>query len=301
MIKALLLDLGGTLMVDGEILPGVPQALRVIEEFKIEDGGPLVTCLVSDFEMPEPRTPEAIDAAFKAYLKILDGVDLTHFFEPVDERITLSTHAGVNKPARIVFEMALQRAKVDASLEEALFITEDASHVAASRKLGMAALQFGVDFVDWADAPLLIAHRLEAGANHQANHFRALKLALASSHDVQLESLDTTSGDTVRGRARGWVRLDEPELASLKGVHVEMPVGVTCQVNQKGQLQNVRIIAPPKGDLKEAVHSVQSLVSNRQLAEGTGKSGSSPVIPTHRIETGPDGRRYLRRRRFSAM
>src|ERR1044072_1704624 len=107
MIRVLLLDLGGTLMVDGAVLPGVPEALRAIEEFKIADGKLLVTCLVSDFEMPIPRTQVAIDAAFRAYLDILEGVNLAHFFEPVDERITLSTHAGVTKPARIVFELAL--------------------------------------------------------------------------------------------------------------------------------------------------------------------------------------------------
>jgi hypothetical protein len=128
-----------------------------------------------------------------------------------------------------------------------------------------------------------------------------LKLALTAHHDVKLDSINAISGDTVRGRARGWVRLDQPELASLKGLHVEMPVDVQCEVDRKGRLKNVRVVAPPKQDLQEAVQSVQALVSNKQLADESGKSAASPVVPTHRIETAPDGRRYLRRRRFSAM
>src|SRR5262249_44730540 len=131
MIKALLLDLGGTLEVDDRVLPGVPEALSAFQRFQATDGKPLVMCLVSDFTMPMPRTPQAIDAAFEDYLRILDRFDLRRFFEPVTERVTLSTHAGVLKPARLIFETALKRAKLDATIEEALFITEDADHIHA--------------------------------------------------------------------------------------------------------------------------------------------------------------------------
>ena len=99
MIKALLLDLGGTLIDSSEqVFPGVQDALTVLEAFETEDHQPLVTCLVSDFTMPEPRTTEAIAAAFADYLKILDKTGLRSFFEPVDERVTLSTHVGVRNP-----------------------------------------------------------------------------------------------------------------------------------------------------------------------------------------------------------
>src|SRR5437588_10900150 len=163
MIRALLLDLGATL-IDSEnrVFPGVKDALGVLQTFKTEDHQPLVLGVVSDFTMPEPRTAAAIAAAFADYLEVLDKTGLRGFFEPVDERVTLSTLVGVKKPAAAVVEAALKRAKVDAPITEAMFITEEAGHVAACRKLGMTALQFGKDFKDWSAAPMLIAQKIGA-------------------------------------------------------------------------------------------------------------------------------------------
>src|SRR5262249_30822750 len=153
MIKALLLDLGGTLIDSNDgVYPGVQDSLGVLETFETEEHKPLVMCLVSDYTMPESRTPTAIAAAFADYLKTLDRTGLRSFFEPVDERVTLSTQVGVNKPAAAVFEAALKRAKVDGRLTEALFITENSCHIAACQKLGMTTLQFGVDFNTWSTA-----------------------------------------------------------------------------------------------------------------------------------------------------
>jgi FMN phosphatase YigB (HAD superfamily) len=161
MIRVLLLDLGETLVDAADRpFPGVPEALAAVRKFKAANGKPLLCCLVSDFTMPHPRTAKAIDAAFKEYVKILDGVGLTRFFKPVGRRVTLSTHAGVFKPDRRVFETALRRARSGAGLSECLFITENKAHVKACRKLGMDALQFGKDFKNWADAPPLIAGRI---------------------------------------------------------------------------------------------------------------------------------------------
>jgi FMN phosphatase YigB (HAD superfamily) len=71
MIKALLLDLGGTLIDSSEqVFPGVQDALTVLEAFETADHQPLVTCLVSDFTMPEPRTTEATRGGISDYLKI---------------------------------------------------------------------------------------------------------------------------------------------------------------------------------------------------------------------------------------
>src|SRR5215475_4865876 len=119
MIKALLLDLGGTLIdAQEKVFPGVLDALRVIETFETAEHKPLVVCLVSDFTMPEPRTEAAIAAAFADYLKILDRTGLRSLFEPVDERVTLSTQVGMRKPAAALFQAALTRAKVDGALTE---------------------------------------------------------------------------------------------------------------------------------------------------------------------------------------
>ena len=168
MIKALLLDLGDTLYDTAakKPYPGVEDALAKLKALKAADHKPLVMCLVSDYTMPEPRTPEAIAATFAEYLGVLDGTHLRGFFEPVDERVTLSTHAGVRKPAAEVFETALKRAKFHGSLRDTLFITENAGHIRVCRdQLHMKTLQFGLDFTSWSDATKLISKNLGAAGH----------------------------------------------------------------------------------------------------------------------------------------
>lgn len=166
MIRALLLDLGDTLIDSrngDKVFPGVEDALDALQKFEAEDHTPLVLCLVSDFEVPGPRTEAAIAAAFADYLEILDRAGLRPYFEPVDERVTLSIQVGFTKPAAAVFEAALRRARIDAPLTEALFITEHAGHIDACRsKLHMKALQFGKDFTTWSAAPPLIEKTIAA-------------------------------------------------------------------------------------------------------------------------------------------
>jgi FMN phosphatase YigB (HAD superfamily) len=167
MIRALLLDLGNTLIGPDLIaFPGVKEALSALEKLQTQDHHkPLVMCLVSDHPtpMPDPITPAAVDTAFEEYLGILEGAGLRKFFEPVEERVTLSIHAGAKKPAAVVFETALKRARIDGPITDTLFITEDAGHVDACRKkLHMTALQFGEDFKAWSAAPMLIAQLVGA-------------------------------------------------------------------------------------------------------------------------------------------
>jgi hypothetical protein len=297
MIRALLLDLGGTLMVEGIVLPGVPDALRVLQTLESADAKPLIMCLVSDYAMPEPRTPQAIESVFQEYLAVIERANLRQFFEPVEERVTLSTHAGVMKPDRRVFEMALKRAELKASIEEALFITEDAGHVTACRNMGMTALQFGVDFDDWTNAPLLVARTIDSSGI--TNVGAALKQVLAADHDVRLDEVESISGGGVRGKGRSWVKLDAPELGSLRGVHVELPVDVEAKIGSAGGLTDVRVTPSPEY-LAEAVQNVQTLVSNQQVSEAAA-TANSPVVPTHTVETDDKGRRLLRRRRFTAF
>ncbi|WP_035965432.1 hypothetical protein [Bradyrhizobium sp. YR681] len=164
-IKALLLDLGDTLYDTAakKPFPGVEDALARLKALKAANRKPLVMCLASDYTMPEPRTPEAIAAAFVEYLGVLDGTHLRRFFEPVDERVTLSTHAGVRKPAAKAFRTALKRAGIRATLRDTLFITENAEHIRVCRdELHMKTLQFGLDFTSWSDAPKLILQKIRA-------------------------------------------------------------------------------------------------------------------------------------------
>jgi hypothetical protein len=297
MIKTLLLDLGGTLEVADKVLPGVPEALSALQKFQTADGKPLVMCLVSDFTMPEPRTPQAVEAAFNEYLAILDRLNLRRFFEPVAERITLSTHAGVLKPAALVFETALKRARLTASIEDALFVTENSAHVEACRKMKMTVLQFGVDFVDWTNAPSIIAHLIDPSND---NNLRgALEPLLAAKHDMRLDSVRRAAGGAIAGSGRAWVKLDAPDLGDLDGVHVEVPVEFAAKTAPDGRLRDVQVQPPSQEYVSEAMDMVRSLISNSQVGGSTSRDPA--VLPTHRVETGADGRRYLRRRRFTAF
>jgi hypothetical protein len=128
------------------------------------DGHPLQSCIVSDYTMPPPpMTPARLKETFREYLEILDGTGLRAYFEPVEQRVTLSSHAGQLKPSAAVFQTALERLQSDTSFDECLLVTEDAQHVATVRAdLGMQALRFGakdepgVDFDDWSQVPALI-------------------------------------------------------------------------------------------------------------------------------------------------
>src|SRR5262245_4716652 len=171
MIRVVMFELGKTL-IDGNDhpFPHVPEALTAIAALKTADGKPLRSCLVSDFDMPTPPVTAAkVTAIFNKYLMRLDGTGLRPFFEPVSKRVTLSTHAGVDKPDRRIFEKALQRLGADVRLNECLLITEEQEQVRVARNdLHMKALRFRkppspeFDFEDWSKAPALIAEFVAA-------------------------------------------------------------------------------------------------------------------------------------------
>lgn len=297
MIRALLLDLGETLIdAHDQMFPGVRNALTQLRTFETGDHQPLPMCLVSDFDMPQPRTPQAIQAAFAEYLQILDRAGLREFFEPVDKHVTLSTHVGTYKPAAEVFEAALARLGVAAPLTDTLFITENAAHIAACRELGMRVLQFGTDFTDWNYAPLLIAK--EIGGTSLKTMF---KDALAAHDDLRVKSLGKVIAGTVQGSARRLVKLDDPALGKLDGVHIELPVDLTARIDGTGRVASVET-APRPDMLAEALDNLKSLASNQQISDPDEPGDlPSPVVPTHSVETDAQGRRVLRRRRFTAF
>ena len=207
MIRILMLDLGDTLIHGESVFPHVPEALEALREFKTTGGAQLALSLVSDFVMPDPpSTAKKIKDIFRQYIAILEQLKLKKFFEPVERHITLSTHAGVNKPDRRVFELAIKRLGLTAKLSECLFITENRDHIKACRKLKMATLQFGssksegADFSDWSEAPLLI-NKIAAPAN-LGNLESALKLRLAAEHGLESISLNKKKGGGAKGRKR---------------------------------------------------------------------------------------------------
>jgi hypothetical protein len=299
MIRVLMFDLGQTL-VDAQHRPfaHVHTALGALEDFVATDGRPLHRCLVSDYTMlPPPVTPAQLRPVFDEYLALLDGTGLRPYFEPVARRVTLSTHAGVLKPAAAVFLKALARLRVKAGLAECLLITENAEHVAAVRQtLGMQALQFRApgaaefDFDDWSQAPALVAQHIGPGV--PGNLQAAIRACLAA-RDVEVDDCPADDGAgpwPVRGR-----RWHAVELPPLGTVHVAVPVQGELRRAPNGELA-ATLPAPDAAAVAEAGDFARSLAAHGQIATGSGAPGRT----THALETDSEGRRRLVRRRFSA-
>jgi hypothetical protein len=215
---------------------------------------------------------------------------LRRFFQPVSRHVTLSTHAGVMKPDRRVYELALERLGTDAGFDECVSITEDARHIAACRRLGMEALRFGDDFSDWCEAPLLVRHLVDPTDAH--NTALALAVWLAVHEEVRFVSLlgePTARGARVRVRpamADGTSRWDKTSVVEL----VFDSVGRVVDV----QWDSAEVMAE-----REATAFHRSLQEHGQMAP----AGASALPPgaTHTVERDERGNEIVRRKRFSAL
>jgi hypothetical protein len=306
MIRVVMFDLGQTL-IDANQRPfdHVREALTAIAGFRTADSKLLSSCLVSDFTMVTPPiTPAKVRPVFEQYLAVLDAAGLREFFEPVNERVTLSTHAGVNKPDRVIFERALSRLQSQATLPECLLVTENADHIsAASQTLGMATLQFKAtgathfDFDDWSQAPALIAHLVDP---HQPDNLLLAVQAHLAAHGVEAISAQATgTSGKVHVTAQTWHKVAVPGHPELDDVHVAVPVEGELTRGRKGELAGSLPEQPGKEQLAEAGAFVRSLAAHGQIGDA-GRGGSTRGA-THAIETDAQGRRKLVRKRFSAV
>jgi FMN phosphatase YigB (HAD superfamily) len=143
-MKMILFDLGNTLetVVNNQdvLLPGARETLQAIQALKDAQGKPPVLALISNFGETN-ATPAEIAASQQEYYAILEQLDIRSFFEPVVERVTLSTEAKAAKPSKKIFKMAINKIP-GLSFPDVLFITEEKTHVTAARKLKMRAIHF---------------------------------------------------------------------------------------------------------------------------------------------------------------
>lgn len=302
MIRVVMFDLGLTL-IDAHDRPfeHVPAALAAIGKFTTGDGKPLRCCLVSDFTMATPPvTPKKVRPLFEQYLAVLDATGLRPFFEPVSRRVTLSTHANALKPDRAVFETALRRLRVHATLGECLLITENADHIAAARTtLGMQALRFvrnpsgPAEFGDWAQAPALVAHLVDPA--HVANVHTAVEAFLAAD-GVELTSLERGAGGAFDAAGRVWCPVSVAGVGGQKPVHVAVPVYGKVTLDAHGGVHS-HVATPADSDVAEAAAFVGSLATHGQIATEDSPSGAGA---THEIVADDQGRQRLVRKRFSA-
>jgi len=138
--RVVLFDLGNTLEVNDALLPGAKSALTQISNATDNNGTRFILALASDFTMP--NSPQDIPSIKRQYYKIIKNLDIISFFEPREERITLSTEVGVLKPSQKFFEVALAKIGKETLFKDAIFITENRDHVQAVRRFGMGAIHF---------------------------------------------------------------------------------------------------------------------------------------------------------------
>lgn len=311
MIKLILFDLGNTLIdARNQPFPHVKGALAAIATFKIASGKSVRSCLVSDFTMATaPVSAAKVDAIFRDYLAVLDQSELRTLFEPIQKRVTLSTHAGVTKPDRRIFETALRRLGSKASFEECLFITENAAHIKKARtELNMATLRFRspdssrFDFDDWAQAPALVAHLL--GAKGTTNTMAAVRVFLAAQK-IDMHTAEVgDQGGTIRFTGSAWHPVSVPDIDDLNDLHAASPIEGRLKCGANGALRAIGLKRPTAEEIAETASFVRSLATNDQIGgrtSGGSRGGVQPLRPTHAIQTDASGVRKLVRKGFSTL
>lgn len=138
MARPIFFDLGDTLEAGGALRPGALETLIALSSL-VDGGGERVPlALISNYTMP--GDPSEIPAIRAEYERIIDDLGLRRFFEPLAERVTLSTEVGAPKPDPRIFRAAIDKIEPGLGLHHAIFITEHAGHVEAARRLGISAL-----------------------------------------------------------------------------------------------------------------------------------------------------------------
>jgi hypothetical protein len=236
--------------------------------------------------------------------------ELVERFNPVDQRVTLSAHAGVPKPDPKVFTMAIGRLGLSAGLDSCLLITEEHEHIVRAQQLGMSTLQFGggasppagTDFADWSEAPMLIAHKLNGSVPVPSNLTAAVRTHLAATHPqleaVTVQRQPNQAATALSVQAQALVPLHDPALGDLNGVCVSLPVTGSLKLSPSGHVLGLEGTQPSQDDIDEARQMVRSLASTGQIKGHAAKVGRGP---THEVVEDPQGRRVLRRKRFSAI
>ena len=137
-VKLVLFDLGDTLESAGVLRPGALETLEAIASLRRDGQAAPLLGLVSDFHMP--RQPSDVGTIQQQYYSLLDDLGIRAFFEPVAERVTLSTEVGVFKPDEAVFRTAASKISPALEFKDIFFVTENSDHVRAAGLLGLVAV-----------------------------------------------------------------------------------------------------------------------------------------------------------------
>jgi FMN phosphatase YigB (HAD superfamily) len=307
MIRVLFFDLGNTLLreADRVLFPHVIDALQTISQLKDEAGSSLKRVLASNFPAQLPVPDSKLAQVFAEVVGILRHAGLAEFFEPIDRHVTISAQAGHAKPDGEFFIKALQRLGGAQTLAECVMITEDAAHIAACRNLGMKTLQFGghvspppanADFSNWLDAPMLLARLVSP--HHTANVETAIRGRLEAAFPVNISSVEPSHAtSTVRAHGTRLIKVTDPELGDLDGLHVEVPIHPTIQLDVAGRPIAFDGLHPSAKDIAESTSNLKSQASTGQISG----VNESPLGPTLKVVVDSQGRRVVRRKGYSAF
>jgi len=299
MIRLLLFEFEDTLVdKSGKLFPHVIEALKTMSRFETGNGKEPVMCLVS----LAPSAPPNPDQASDLLAARLGMLGLRSFFEPVSQRVSLFEYAGAERIGGHLFDIAVSRSGGDAAPAECVYLTGDHDAAKSAADSGFKTLVFGcdgteTDFADWAEAPLLVAKMLDS--NGMKNVEAALRLYLAASENMDLISLTASADpDTLLGKVSAWHPVTSEKLRDLSGVNVKLPAEIRVHLDASGKVKTVDRAGPAPDDEEEAAHFVASLATHGQIAS---ESGVSPRDATHQISTDSEGRRFLVRKRFTAV
>ena len=235
-------DLGLTLIdADRRPFPNAREALATIAGLKA-GGKPLRSCLISDFTMPTPPVTKAkINALFEEYLGVLGGAGLRSFFEPVAKRVTLSTHAGVNKPHRAIFETALRTAGREGAARINACSSRRNPHTSRPRGRLSACRHCSSGRLDkrnlisrtGPNCLLLVAGLVNP---HRSTNTKAAIKAQLSAQGVNADSVEPVRDGVARIAGTTWHAISVPGFDDLRDVQVAIPVEgeVTYESRRRG-------------------------------------------------------------------
>jgi FMN phosphatase YigB (HAD superfamily) len=300
MIRVVMLDLGDTLTDGTQPLPFVLDCLDALSRFETSDGKLLQYCLVSDYHLASPFTEGAVAERFSEFLEVIERLGLRSSFEPVNQRITLSSHVNAFKPDPRVFTKALDRMGSDAGFEDCLFITENRMHISACAEMGMSTIPFGYGaaqeggFDSWPEGLILISKAVDQISKR--NFKIALSVFVRARYDLDnLQIIDPITEHGVAATAQAWTPLESTELGALDGVCVQMQVSLTVTEIEAGFHKVVITVPPTQENIDEARQFIRSLELHQQI------EGPRPSVigsASHYIETESSGQRKLKRRGF---
>ncbi len=123
---------------------------------------------------------------------------------------------------------------------------------------------------------------------------KSLRAALAE-RDLELVSVDERLPD-------GTLAVSANKLCLIPGgdgkpLHAPIPVSLRIRRDARGAVRSLTGDTLPAEAIADATRFVEGLRANRKLAEA---GAAVPPGATHQIEIDPQGRRVLRRRRFTA-